>query len=493
MNRADRNAEQEGGGKRRVNVGFALMTLQRRLASSPFAIFKSIVRRKERLEARLKEETLLLQGRELQDELKISTKFEELRLEDIDDIYEDKNASEIEEKENEFIDNATTALTLSELKLEIETLKELEILSKSVVDAGTDSKWQELKRILDDELMVDPNGARRKLVLFTEFKDTLIDLARKIRNSLGREEAVVEIHGSVPRDKRRQVVHAFMNDPEVLILLANDAAGEGVNLQRSHLMVNYDLPWNPNRLEQRFGRIHRIGQKEVCHLWNLLAKDTREGDVYIQLLQKLESARESLGDKVFDVLGQLFLGKSLREFLIDAVRYNEDPEVKKQLEKINDTVTSDHLKKLIEVRALVKQDMDTTKIFSLKQQMDRAMAQRIQPHYVHDFFVEAFNRLGGKIFLREKGRYEIKYIPPILLERNQQIGIGVPIQPRYERICFEKENVMDSPRAELISPGHPLLEACISLITEREGNVLSQGAILVDENDLGKEPRFFSV
>ena len=162
------------------------MTLQRRLASSPFAIFKSIVRRKERLEARLKEETLLLQGRELQDELKISTKFEELRLEDIDDIYEDKNASEIEEKENEFIDNATTALTLSELKLEIETLKELEILSKSVVDAGTDSKWQELKRILDDELMVDPNGARRKLVLFTEFKDTLIDLARKIRNSLGR-------------------------------------------------------------------------------------------------------------------------------------------------------------------------------------------------------------------------------------------------------------------------------------------------------------------
>ena len=227
MNRADRNAEKEGGGKRRVNVGFALMTLQRRLASSPFAIFKSIVRRKERLEARLKEETLLLQGRELQDELKISTKFEELRLEDIDDIYEDKNASEIEEKENEFIDNATTALTLSELKLEIETLKELEILSKSVVDAGTDSKWQELKRILDDELMVDPNGARRKLVLFTEFKDTLIDLARKIRNSLGREEAVVEIHGSVPRDKRRQVVHAFMNDPEVLILLANDAAGEG--------------------------------------------------------------------------------------------------------------------------------------------------------------------------------------------------------------------------------------------------------------------------
>jgi SNF2 family DNA or RNA helicase len=102
-----------------------------------------------------------------------------------------------------------------------------------------------------------------------------------------------------------RLVHAFMNDPKVVVLLANDAAGEGVNLQRAHLMVNFDLPWNPNRLEQRFGRIHRIGQQEVCHLWNLLAQDTREGEVYIQLLEKLDNARKTLGDKVFDVLGQL--------------------------------------------------------------------------------------------------------------------------------------------------------------------------------------------
>ncbi len=491
MNRADRNAEkqEEGGGKRRVNVGFALMTLQRRLASSPFAIYRSIERRREKLEARLKEEKLLLQGRQIGEQLLHEEKFENLRAEDIDDLYEDNDANEIEEKENKFISNATTALTLSELELEIETLKSLETLSKRVVNAGTDAKWQELDRILNDQLMIDSNGARRKLVLFTEFKDTLTDLARKIRNRLGREEAVVEIHGSVPRDKRRQVVYAFMNDPEVVVLLANDAAGEGVNLQRSHLMVNYDLPWNPNRLEQRFGRIHRIGQKEVCHLWNLLAKDTREGDVYIQLLRKLEIARKSLGDKVFDVLGQLFTGKSLRELLIDAVRYNADPEVKAQLETINETITSEHLKELIERSALVKQDMDTTKVFELRQQMERAMARRIQPHYVHDFFIAAFNQLGGRAFPREEGRYEIKYIPPVLLDRDQQISFGVPIQPRYERICFEKEHVGESPRAELVSPGHPLLEACISLIKEREGHVLNQGTILVDQNDLGSEPR----
>jgi hypothetical protein len=121
--------------------------------------------------------------------------------------------------------------------------------------------------------------------------------------------------------------------------------------------------------------------------------------------------------------------------------------------------------------------------------MERAMAKRIHPHYVHDFFIEAFRRLGGKVNPREKGRYEITYVPPLLMDRNQQIGIGLPVQARYERICFEKEHVADSPRAELVSPGHPLLEACISLVTERDGAVLGQGAVLVDERDLGSEPR----
>ena len=489
MNRADRNAEQEGGGKKRVNVGFALMTLQRRLASSPFAIHRSIERRRERLEARVKEERLLLQGRSAQSQLQLQSALGRLNDSDIDELYEEDTASEIEEKENSFTDNATSAQTLAELEFEIDTLKGLEHLSRQVVQSGTDAKWQELDRILDDPLMVDANGTRRKLVLFTEFKDTLTDLARKIRNRLGKDEAVVEIHGGVPRDRRRQIVHAFMNDPEVVVLLANDAAGEGVNLQRAHLMVNYDLPWNPNRLEQRFGRIHRIGQREVCHLWNLLAQDTREGEVYVQLLQKLEAAREALGDKVFDVLGELFSGRSLRDLLIDAVRYNADPKVKARLDEVDEAVNTEHLKELIEQRALVKQGMDTTKVVALKQQMERAMARRIQPHYVHDFFIEAFKRLGGKAFPREQGRYEITSIPPAVLDRDQQIGLGIPLQPRYERICFEKEHVGETPRAELISPGHPLLVACLDLILERDGAVLNQGSVLIDENDLSTEPR----
>ena len=154
----------------------------------------------------------------------------------------------------------------------------------------------------------------RKLVIFTEHRDTLSYLQERIASLLGRRESLVVIHGSLGRADRLKAQEAFRHDPEVQVLLATDAAGEGINLQRAHLMVNYDLPWNPNRLEQRFGRIHRIGQTEVCHLWNLVADETREGDVYRKLLDKLEQARHSLGGRVFDVLGRLhFEGRPLRD------------------------------------------------------------------------------------------------------------------------------------------------------------------------------------
>ena len=144
---------------------------------------------------------------------------------------------------------------------------------------------------------------------------------------------MVIIHGGLGREERLKAQESFKHDPEVRVLLATDAAGEGINLQRAHLMVNYDLPWNPNRLEQRFGRIHRIGQTEVCHLWNLVAEETREGDVYLKLLDKLEESRKALGGQVFDVLGKLqFEGRSLRELLIEAIRYGDQPEVRARLE-----------------------------------------------------------------------------------------------------------------------------------------------------------------
>ena len=219
--------------------------------------------------------------------------------------------------------------------------------------SGEDRKWRELAGLLSviftpaaiaNQVAEDPApygaGAippptpspRQKLVIFTEHRDTLSYLDTRVSTLLGRKEAVVVIHGGMGREERLKAQESFRHDPEVQVLLATDAAGEGINLQRAHLMVNYDLPWNPNRLEQRFGRIHRIGQTEVCHLWNLVAEETREGDVYRTLLDKLEQARQALGGQVFDVLGKLqFEGRPLRDLLLEAIRYGERPEVRARL------------------------------------------------------------------------------------------------------------------------------------------------------------------
>jgi len=489
MNRAERFVG-EGEGKRRVNVGFALMTLQRRLASSPEAIYKSLTRRQERLESRLREQRLLLKGKK-------ATEFDvgDSVLDGIDedtweDSYDEAPQDEREDLEAQLVDNATAAATIEELEKEIERLKELEELARAVVRSGQDAKWNQLNSILDDPLMIDEKGNRRKLVIFSEFRDTLAFLGRRIRNRLGRDEAVVEIHGSVTREDRRRVVHGFMNDPEVLVLIANDAAGEGVNLQRAHLMINYDLPWNPNRLEQRFGRIHRIGQEEVCHLWNLIARDTREGDVYVRLLEKLEAEREALGGKVYDVLGRLFDQKALRDLLMEAVRYGSDPKRKAQLDQaVDGAVDREHLQEILDQRALVNDSMDTSRIQKIKEEMERAHARRLQPHYIQAFFLDAFPRFGGKVHRREEGRWEITHVPAVIRERDRHIGMGAPVLKRYERVCFDKDKVDEQPRAELICPGSALLDATIDLVLERHGELMKRGAILVDDDDASESPR----
>ena len=277
------------------------------------------------------------------------------------------------------------------------------------------------------------------------------------------------------------------------VLLATDAAGEGINLQRAHLMVNYDLPWNPNRLEQRFGRIHRIGQREVCHLWNLVAAETREGDVYRTLLDKLEQARFALGGQVFDVLGKLqFEGRPLRELLIEAIRYGDQPEVKARLSQaVGAAVDRPHLQALIEERALAQDAMDSAQVARVRENMERAEARRLQPHYVESFFLEAFRQLGGTARQREPRRYEVTHVPATVRNRDRQIGAGDPVLRRYERIAFEKTLLTPDgkPPAAFVCPGHPLLDAVLALTLERNRDLLQRGTVLVDDSDPGIEPR----
>jgi hypothetical protein len=255
-------------------------------------------------------------------------------------------------------------------------------------------------------------------------------------------------------------------------------------------MVNYDLPWNPNRLEQRFGRIHRIGQQEVCHLWNLVAKDTREGEVYHRLLEKLEIERKALGGKVFDVLGGLFDKKPLRELLMEAIRYGSDPARKADLLRQTDNaVERDHILAVFERQALVRNEMDLSRVMALREDMERAHARRLQPHFVQSFFHEAFKRLGGTIHRREDGRFEITHVPTKVRELDRAMGMGVPVQARYERVTVDKRYVDEQPRAHLVCPGSSLLEATIGCTLQEHSDILKRGTVLVDDADEGTTPR----
>ncbi|MEO0968585.1 MAG: helicase-related protein, partial [Cyanobacteria bacterium J06639_18] len=486
-------ADALGNEGRKGTVGFALTILQRRLASSPEAIYQSLKRRRERLEKRLREEE-----RESFIDIGLNKVVD---LEDIEDDFDDVSAAEREITEQEVVDLATASRTIAELQVEISLLQELEELALKVRRGGTDKKWEELSKLLQDNAqMFNATGHRRKLLIFTEHRDTLNYLTARISTLLGRVEAVVTIHGGMGREERRKAQEAFTQDVTVQVLVATDAAGEGINLQRAHLMVNYDLPWNPNRLEQRFGRIHRIGQTEVCHLWNLVAEETREGEVYLALLKKLEIEQQALGGKVFDVLGTAIAGKELRGLLIDAIRYGDTSQVRSRLHEVVQKLDQDKLRELLKERALAQDAMDFAKVQEIRAEMERAQARRLQPHFIAAFFLEAFQSLGGSIRQREHQRYEITYVPTLIRKQDRLIGNSEPVLRRYERICFDKDliNVPGKPTAAFVCPGHPLLDATIELTLERENppgsgqhqrNLLKQGTILVDENDFGEDVR----
>ena len=504
-------AEALENNRRAGTVGFALTIVQRRLASSPEAIYRSLRRRRERLESRLRDLQVLQRGGQARGI--ITPTGPELDAEDVEDL-EDAPEKEVAATEEEILDQATAARSIAELKAEIETLRTLEALALGVRRSGRDTKWRQLASLLSEIFTPGglsgrvaeptvPYGAgeiphptpspRQKLVIFTEHRDTLSYLHDRVTTLLGRQESVVVIHGGLGREERLKAQEAFRHDPEVQVLLATDAAAEGINLQRAHLMVNYDLPWNPNRLEQRFGRIHRIGQTEVCHLWNLVADETREGDVYRTLLDKLEQARQTLGGQVFDVLGKLqFEGRPLRDLLLEAIRYGEQAEVRARLtEAVDHALDRGKLRNLLEERALAHDAMDASRVHGIREDMERAEARRLQPHYIESFFHEAFRCLGGTARQREPRRYEISHVPAPVRNRDRLIGIGEPVLSRYERIAFDKSLVapQGQPLAAFICPGHPLLDAVIDLTLERHRDLLKRGTVLVDDRDPGLRPR----
>ena len=508
MNRAAR-MQAEGDKRRGIIIGFALASLQRRLASSPAAIYHSLRRRRDRLAEQAAELRRLAASGKPVPVIELPKGVRLAELDDIDSGFDldDYGDTEREELEHLVIDSATASESADELEKEVDELDELVKLADSVRNSGIDTKWVELRNLLRSEHFTSPNpatsegltdsdpGPVRKLIVFSEHKDTLDYVAERIQAELGCPEAVVRIHGGIKRHDRRAIQDRFRVDPTVRVLVATDAAGEGVNLQVANMMVNYDLPWNPNRIEQRFGRVHRIGQHLPCHLWNLVAHRTREGKVFERLFDKIEQQRTVYGDQVYDVLGASQINTSLRDLLMRAIADDADPAHAAWMDEVIEADIGPTMEAVLKERALIAGLADPAANDKIRRDMEIARARKLQPWFVESFFTEALRRYGGRIARREQGRFEVTRIPAaVRAVADPRLG---PVHDRYQRVTFDKANIqLDSSshsvgavRAELISPGTPLLSAVITRVLADHAETLQRGAVLIDPTDSSIEPR----
>jgi superfamily II DNA or RNA helicase len=447
----------------RRSVGFALVVLQRRLASSPLAILRSLTRRRDRLRNQANQ-THDADGR-LAADLAATLG---LGSDDPDEM----SSARAESYQDEVVSVATNARTLAELETEILVLDGLVARAESVLGARVDAKWEELEELLMSADMYEADGRRRKIIVFSENRDTLDYLEDRLAELLGRTVDVQVIHGSMSWADRRLSQTRFITEPSSSVLIATDAAGEGVNLQVAHLMVNYDVPWNPNRLEQRFGRIHRIGQRHTCHLWNLVAADTREGDVFRKLLEKVEVQRQALGDQVFDVLGEVLTEISLSQLLRRALDGEVQPhEIEYELDSVSGRLESAVAKRAASVSTLTPEELAV-----LRREMEIAKAMSFQPDITRDFMLRAAPLFHVDLATRGN-TWRVAYVPTKLRE-----SFGSSLMTRYDRVAFEHSDdyVFAADPPELIAPGHPLLSALVDAVGDEFNSTLKQGMVLSD-------------
>lgn len=442
------------------NIAFALMILQRRMASSTYALLKSLERRKERLER-------ILKGNKKPKEMVISNDFEEL-----DDMEE----SERWKKEEEW-ETVTIAKDPDELKREIKTLERLIEMAKDVITSEEEVKLKELRRAIKEGFeKIEEMKGNKKILIFTESKDTLNYLVEKIKSWGYR---VNYIHGGMNIDERIKAEKIFRDETEIMV--ATEAAGEGINLQFCHIMINYDIPWNPNRLEQRMGRIHRYGQQKDVYIFNLVAEDTLEGKVLAKLFEKLEEIKNKLGsDRVFDVIGDVFEGKNLYQLIIDAITNAKSmDEILKELDIEPD---EEYISKIKEIlgESLATRFIDYTRI---KEMAERAREYRLIPEFVEEFFKKVFQKLGGQIRNLKEGLIAIDSIPYEIRKIAESVEFknryGV-IMRRYPKATFDKEIAFKNPDAEFISFGHPLFEALLEWIIKNFADDAKKGAVFKD-------------
>jgi len=439
--------------KDKRNVAFALTILQKRLASSVYAARRSLERRRNRLSE------LLEKGEFIQEK----KYFSEEELEEA----EEKERWDLEE---ELLQKLTSAETIEELRDEIGKLDKLIALARKAEKSETETKLAELKKLIESEGL---SKSDRKLLVFTESRDTLEYLEGKIK-SWG--FSVITIHGGMNFDKRIAAEAEFREKAQ--IMAATEAAGEGINLQFCNLCINYDIPWNPNRLEQRMGRVHRYGQQHEVYIYNLVAKDTHEGKVLKALFSKLERMREHLGsDRVFDVIGDIVPGGNLKDLILQAISGARTmDEILADFEARTDEETLQKIKEAT-MESLATRHIDLSRILGEERQ---AKENRLVPEYVEMFFLRAAKILGVEMEKRADGIWRITKVPFEIRNRPHSFKLKYgEVRNEYNRVSFDKD-VAFKKEAVFLSMGHPLMEAVIETINERFSDAGTNGTILFD-------------
>jgi SNF2 family DNA or RNA helicase len=427
--------------KENRSITFALMILQRRLTSSSHAIYRSLVRRKERMQELL----------DLPEKIRRDEDYVRARGLTEDDFAEMSEEERLEWEER--LENLTLAENIEDVVAEIEQLEDLIAQAEAVRRQEIESKLVKLHQ----DILANLDG--RKLLIFTEFRDTVNYLVEKLQ---GWGYRTITIHGQMNMDARIEAEHAFKEDAQILV--ATEAAGEGINLQFCSLMINYDIPWNPNRLEQRMGRIHRYGQQYEVHIWNMITRDTREGQILDRLFEKLETMREALGsDRVFDIIGDMIPGSRLDELLKEAIfSQRRMEEIEQTIDALNVTQAQQTLERAF-MTSLATRHIDYTGV--LREKLE-AEENRLVPEYVEDYFLRAYRRLaGGKVERRETSDssfYAISHVPYELRRWGDDYRFKTAygaLFRSYRQLTFDKQTARSYPQAEFIAPGHPLLEA----------------------------------
>jgi len=454
-------------------LGFTMALLQRRFASSVYAVRRSLERMREKRE------------RILEDPEKYRREQIERKLpDDFDDLTEEER-----EEIRAQLEDVVLSVDPVALRDEIQRLGKLIDHAKALQAREVESKLTKLREVLNEQnIFGDP---RMKLLLFTEHKDTLDYLAGdgKDGRPLGKLRewglTVTQIHGGMKigdRDTPGTRIYAereFREEAQVLV--ATEAAGEGINLQFCWFMINYDIPWNPVRLEQRMGRIHRYGQTHDCLIFNFVAVNTREGRVLQKLLARLLEIKNELGtDKVFDVVGEVFpsnlLEKLFREMYAQRL---SAPSIE---ERIVREINAERFREITDstLEGLAKRELN---LGALIGKSAEAKERRLVPEVIEDFFVAA-GPIAGVHPAEQRGKphvYRIGKVPKTL------VTLGEELEPRfgrlgktYQRVTFDKAQLGDDPTLEWVTPGHPLFEVVRADVRERVTEDLRRGAAFFD-------------